>query len=179
MDTRVVAVLAIVLPLAAWSVWFVGRAILLQRRLGRDRVVTCPETGCSALVRIDVALAVTSTAGSELAPLSSCSRWAERGGCNQPCLRAAHAPESDPTALVAAWADGRECATCGKGLEPTGTGTHRVALLQPDAGTREWTDVPAHQLPLALATSLPVCWNCHVASTFRRLHPELVTDRDV
>ena len=33
-------------------------------------------------------------------------------------------------------------------------------------------------MPLALATSLPLCWNCHVAATFRRMHPELVTDRD-
>jgi len=44
--------------------------------------------------------------------------------------------------------------------------------------TREWVDVGADRLALALATSLPLCWNCHVAATFRRTHPELVTDRD-
>jgi hypothetical protein len=24
---------------------------------------------------------------------------------------------------------------------------------------------------------LPVCWNCHIAQTFRRVHPELVVVR--
>ena len=24
----------------------------------------------------------------------------------------------------------------------------------------------------------PVCWNCHIAESFRREHPDLVTDRD-
>jgi hypothetical protein len=27
------------------------------------------------------------------------------------------------------------------------------------------------------STHRPVCWNCHVTETFRRLHPELVVDR--
>ena len=29
----------------------------------------------------------------------------------------------------------------------------------------------------AMSASLPVCWNCHVAPTFRREHPGLVVDR--
>ena len=33
------------------------------------------------------------------------------------------------------------------------------------------------QLPEIFATHQPVCWNCHIAESFRRLHPELVTDR--
>jgi hypothetical protein len=28
-----------------------------------------------------------------------------------------------------------------------------------------------------LATHVPVCWDCRVAKTFRREHPELLTDR--
>jgi hypothetical protein len=27
------------------------------------------------------------------------------------------------------------------------------------------------------ATHQPVCWDCHIAQTFRREHAELVTDR--
>lgn len=178
MDTRLLAVIAIVGPLTVWAVWFLGRAVRLRQRLGGDRLVTCPENGCSALVHIDVALAVTGSAGSAPAPLDACSRWAERGGCSQPCLHEAHRASSQVGAVVRAWADGRACATCGRPASAGGGGPH-VALLQPDGTTREWADVLPDELALALATSLPVCRNCHVASTFRRLHPELVTDRDV
>lgn len=93
-------------------------------------------------------------------------------------VRAAQAPASSAAAAVKAWAKGRQCVVCGGALaEPRFTG-HHIALLEPGGMTREWVDVAADRLPLALATSLPVCWNCHVAATFRRLHPELVTDRD-
>jgi hypothetical protein len=54
---------------------------------------------------------------------------------------------------------------------------HYTALLADDGTTIEWPDVPAERLPAALRTQPPVCWNCHIAETFRRLHPELVTDR--
>ena len=32
--------------------------------------------------------------------------------------------------------------------------------------------------PVMLDSYLPVCWDCHIAESFRREHPELVTDRD-
>lgn len=173
MNGQLAAVVAIVGALVIWAGWLLGRAWRLQRRLGGDRVVTCPENGQSVLVHIDMALAVTAQPGSEPAPLDACSRWHERGGCEQPCLHAAHAAQ--PAVVVRAWADGRTCAMCGRELDG---GARHLALLAPDGTTREWRDVPVAQLPLALATSLPVCGNCHVAETFRRQHPELVTDRD-
>lgn len=179
MDARVVAIATIVGALTIWAVWFAARAWRVWRTKGGPRVVTCPETGRSALVTIDVALAVTGTSGSDAAPLCACSRWDERGPCAQPCLHQAHDAGTAPGALVRAWADGRACATCGRTLAPSGFGGHQPALLRTDGTTREWADVPPEQLPLALATSLPVCWNCHMASTFRRQHPELVTDRDI
>jgi len=55
---------------------------------------------------------------------------------------------------------------------------HRAALRGPQGVTREWSDVPPARLLDSLRTDSPVCWNCHVAATFRRTHPELVTDRD-
>ena len=36
---------------------------------------------------------------------------------------------------------------------------------------------PLEKLQEVLATHWPVCWNCHVAETFRREHPELVAHR--
>lgn len=179
MDSRLVAELVIAGGLAGWGVWFAGRAWRLRQRLGGDRVVTCPENGKSALVHVDLALAVTSDPGSGPAPLQSCSRWSGRGECDQPCCQAAHAPSSAPAEIVKAWVHGRVCTTCGGSLVEARFTGHHVALLGPDGDTREWVDVAAERLPLALATSLPVCWNCHVASTFRRTHPELVTDRDL
>lgn len=177
MNGQLGAVVAVVGALVIWAGWMLGRAWRLQRRLGGNRVVTCPETGQPALVHIDVALAVTAQAGSEPAPLDACSCWQERGRCEQPCLHAAHAAR--PADVVHAWARGRSCATCGRTLDAAGRGGRQTALLAPDGATRDWRDVPVAQLPLALATSLPVCANCHVAETFRRQHPELVTDRDV
>ena len=178
MDSGTVAVVVIVGLLGAWGVWFGARAFAIRRRLQGDRVVICPETGQPAIVHIDLALAVTSDAGSAPAPLETCSRWAERGHCDQPCAQAAHLPASSASALVKAWAKDRTCTTCGADLvEHTFVG-HHIALLEPSGMTREWVDVAGERLPLALATSLPLCWNCHQAASFRRLHPELVVDRD-
>ncbi|MGE3957020.1 MAG: hypothetical protein AB7H96_09915 [Vicinamibacterales bacterium] len=179
MDTSVVAATVLVGAIVAWAVWFLGRAVALHRKLDGPRVVTCPEDGRSALVAIDVAIAVTSDAGSEPARLSTCSRWTERGACDQPCCRDAHADSSRPVSLVRAWAAGRQCASCGGDLVEPRFGGHHLALLEPTGITREWADVPTDRLPLALATSLPLCWNCHMAATFRREHPDLVVDRDL
>jgi hypothetical protein len=43
--------------------------------------------------------------------------------------------------------------------------------------TYEWPEIPPEQIPGVLATHLPVCWNCHIAETFRRMFPERVVDR--
>ncbi|MBS1818317.1 MAG: hypothetical protein JSU08_10330 [Acidobacteria bacterium] len=172
------AVLAIIGALAGWGIWYSVRGLLLWWRFKDDRIVTCPETGEPARVHIDAALAITDDAGSAPAPLTACSRWAERGQCDQPCCQSAHTAGISPAEAVHAWAKGRDCALCHAPLAESRLSGHHIALLEPGGATKEWTDVPAERLPLALVTSLPVCWNCHVAETFRRMHPELVTDRD-
>ncbi len=177
MDSATVAAVVIVGLLGAWGVWFAVRAFAIRRRLLGDRVVTCPETGQPVMVHIDVALAITSDDGSAPAPLDACSRWAARGKCDQPCVCAAHLPASLASALVKAWAKDRTCTTCGGEVVEHSFVGHHIALLEPGGLTREWADVAGEQLPLALATCLPICWNCHQAATFRRLHPELVIDR--
>jgi len=178
MDGQVMAALIVAGAFAGWGVWYAVRAFLLWRRLGGERLVTCPETNQPASVHIDVALAVTSESGSAPAPLESCSKLAERGACNQPCLEAAYLPEASASTVVKEWARDRTCAMCRGPVTESWFAGHHIALLEPTGMTREWVDVGADRLALALATSLPLCWNCHVAATFRRLHPELVTDRD-
>jgi len=178
MDTRVVAALAIVGALAVWGSWYLGRAFLLWKRLHGNRIVTCPQNGQPASVHIDLAKAITSDGGSACPPLDGCSRWSEPAMCDQPCADVAQALASSASALVKQWAHGRQCTACGGRLIESRMAGHHIALLEPTGMTREWVDVASDRLPLALATSLPLCWNCHVAATFRRLHPELVTDRE-
>jgi hypothetical protein len=54
---------------------------------------------------------------------------------------------------------------------------HYAAFLQPGGRTIEWPQVPPERLRDTIEACPPVCWNCHIAETFRRMHPELVTDR--
>ena len=54
---------------------------------------------------------------------------------------------------------------------------HKPALLNPEGITVEWKQIPLSAVGEALATYLPVCWNCHIAQTFRREHSDLVVDR--
>jgi hypothetical protein len=178
MDARVVAAAVVTGAFAVWGGWYAVRAFLTWSRLRGERIVICPETGEPATVHIDVALAVTGDAGSEPAALEACSRWPQRAECDQRCAASAQLANASPAALVKAWAKGQPCASCGGELTESRFTGHHVALLEPNGTTREWVDVAADRLALALATSLPVCWNCHVAATFRRTYPELVTDRD-
>jgi 5-methylcytosine-specific restriction endonuclease McrA len=49
-------------------------------------------------------------------------------------------------------------------------------LIGPDHRTVQWPDVQPERLPEVLANHQPLCWNCHVAESFRQQHPELVID---
>jgi hypothetical protein len=48
--------------------------------------------------------------------------------------------------------------------------------MSPDGRTMEWGEVRVEDLPEVLRTHRPVCWNCHVAESFRRQYPDLVID---
>jgi hypothetical protein len=179
MQTQSVVELVVAGVIVGLGGWYVVRAFLTWRRLRGDRIVTCPETGQPAAVRLDVSRAI-STIRRGPVTLESCSRWNERDACDQACVEEAGHSDRSAVAIVRRWAGDRACAMCGAALissESAATG-HHVALLDPAGGTREWTSIESENLPVALATCLPVCWNCHIAETFRRMHPELVTERD-
>ena len=76
------------------------------------------------------------------------------------------------------WYEGKSCVYCGKPLGEVDWIEHKPCLMSPDRRTVEWKDIPAETIPGVLETHQPVCWNCHIAETFRREHPELVVDRD-
>jgi hypothetical protein len=163
-----------------------GTAYLVLRPVARaylglrgTRVVTCPETGKPVAIEVDARhAAVTAASGRPHLRLRDCSRWPERRGCGQECLRQAEEAPEDCLArvMLARWYAGKACVYCGKPFEVDGWG-HKPALMNAGGRTFEWHEVRPEALPEVLATHLPVCWDCHIAETFRREHPELVTDR--
>lgn len=169
----------LIASIAGWAAWLLSRALRTWRQFRGARIVICPETGRPAAVRIDVGHAVA-TAFIEDDPdvrLADCSRWAARGPCQQPCVKDARRPDATTRSVATRWYAGKACVYCGKPIASVQTLDHPVALLTPAGTTVEWPEIPPEQLPEALQTDWPVCWDCHVAESFRRQHPELVTDR--
>lgn len=177
MSSTAIGILLIA-SIAGWAAWLLSRAVRAWRQFRGARVVTCPETGRAAGVRIDVGHAVaTAFMDDPDVRLADCSRWATRGPCQQPCLNDARRADSTTRAVATRWYVGKMCVYCGKPIARVQTLDHPAALLTQAGTTVEWPEIPPEQLPEALGTDWPVCWNCHVAESFRRQHPELVTDR--
>jgi hypothetical protein len=143
------------------------------------RVVTCPETGRPAAVEVDAVHAALSraSAGGPLLHLASCSRWPERQGCGQDCLAQVEAAPHDCLArtMLERWYSGKACAYCRR---PFGAihWDHRPGVRLATGEIVAWPAIRPEHLPTALAAAVPVCWNCQIAETFRREHPELVVD---
>lgn len=171
------------------AVLVVGTALFLVRaipgiraylKFRGKRVVTCPETNKTEAVDVAAGEAALGTFFDEpTLRLSHCSRWPERQDCGQECLKEI---EIDPEnclvwSLVWKWYEGKKCVYCQKPFSSLHHLDHAPALLGQDFRTVEWKSIRPEELPRVFATHQPVCWNCHVAESFRRLHPELVTDR--
>lgn len=164
---------------AIWIAWAVAAVLRRRRELAGVRLVECPETRALAAVTLDRlnALMVAITDRPPDARLASCSRWAERGRCDQPCLPQACDSGSSVDALIQRWVEHRRCALCGGALLDAAAVGHHFALRSNAGVTTEWPDLDPLTLPSAFRTKQAVCWNCHIAETFRRQYPELVTDR--
>lgn len=145
-----------------------------------ERLVICPETHRPAAVRVAAgAAAVEAAVRKPHLKLSECSRWPEREACGQECLSQIEEAPQDCLVwnIVTKWYEGRECAYCRKPFGQIEWHDHRPALMNAERKTVQWTEVPPENLPDVLATHWPVCWDCHIAETFRREHPDLVVDR--
>jgi hypothetical protein len=152
----------------------------VYRRYRGTRLITCPETRQPAAVKVDAAGAVfTALAGHATLELKDCTRWPEKRNCGQECLRQIEAaPENCLVRnILAAWYRDKACVFCRKPLGEMHWLEHKPAVLGPEGRTREWSEIPAPEIPDVLATHQPVCWDCHMAETFRRQFPELVTER--
>jgi hypothetical protein len=111
--------------------------------------------------------------------LDSCTRWPERRSCGQECLRQIEDSPQDCLLrnIAIRWYQQKRCVYCARDLSEFPLHDFRCALRTPSGETVDWRDVPPQDLPGAFQRAAPVCWNCHIAESFRRLHPELVTDR--
>ena len=145
------------------------------------RLITCPENQKPAAVDLDAAqLAKEAVFGTPHLRLSECSRWPERQGCGQECLKQIEtAPEGCLVRrIVADWYKGKTCVFCGKSVDVTEEWVgHVPALLNPRRKLFTGIRSRPESLPDVFQTYSPVCWSCHVAETLRREHPELVVDR--
>ena len=146
------------------------------------RLITCPETRTPVAVDVDLKRTAYSAvrSGKPDLRLSNCSRWPERQDCDQDCvLQIRMAPEEGRIRkILAEFYNGKNCVFCGRSFAAQGlVFDHKPALLGADGVTVEWTDVSPEELPGALATHTPVCWNCHISETFRREFSDLVVDR--
>jgi hypothetical protein len=164
---------------------YAGLAIHAYVRMRGQRIVVCPETDKPAGVTVDVMRAAISAVWEmPEVRLVSCTRWPGRAACNQACAgQIAVDPKGTlATTMLKNWYAGRTCSVCRRPIGRVTGGEPRPGLLNPASPSHEilsWDDVPPDQLSAALATHLPVCANCHVAESFRRQFPDLVTDRAV
>jgi hypothetical protein len=166
-----VVLLLVLSTVAMWTAWRMIRALHVWRRLRGARVVTCPETRNPAGVEIDVHHAVMAAlAGHDPdIRLASCSRWPARSGCGEPCLGDAVAEKNTTCRIAERGFKDKMCVYCRKPIGDPHFLDHYAALQGPDGITVEWPDVRPEHLADALQTDAPVCWNCHIAETFRRL----------
>jgi len=170
-------ILIIILSLLCLALLIFARRYL---KLRGAMVVTCPETNRPAGVHLDARhAALTSIMGRTDFLLKDCSRWPERMGCGQECLRQI---ELAPTeclvrTILTKWYEGKACQLCGRDIGPINWMENKPALMSPDHKTMEWDEIPAEKIPEVLSTHSPVCWNCHIAETFRRLYPDMIVER--
>lgn len=175
---------AFITALAALAVLMVVvasvQALRTYLRTRGKRLVNCPENHCTAAVELDAkGAALRAFRGGTYQCLKDCSRWPEKEDCAQDCLSQVESLGQGCLVqnVVAAWYKDKVCVYCHKPVDAADWSGHMPALLAPDQKTESWGDVPPERLPEVFSTYQPVCWSCHIAETFRREHPELVTDR--
>lgn len=171
-----VYVILVLVGVACFFIVVGARAFLKYRGV---RVVTCPETKRPAAVRVDAGHAAVSAAWdhTELR-LEKCSRWPERGRCEQSCLKEIAAAPHDCLlrSILSRWLAGKKCVYCDR---PISLATHaqQPALRHPDGHTLDFASMQPDELVAHLDEFAPVCFDCHLAEQFRREYPERVTER--
>jgi hypothetical protein len=146
------------------------------------RLVTCPENQRPAGVRLDSSRAAL---GGLLHPpklqLMECTRWPEKAGCGQECLREIESRPGDCLVrnIVLQWYAGKSCCSCGRPFGAILAAGAQPAVLSADKMSVEWSEIPVDRLREILAESKPICFACHMANRMVQDHPDLITDRSL
>jgi hypothetical protein len=175
--TTIILILAIAFALSCIPPLFVYLAS--RRREAGDRVITCPETRSTAVVRLDAGHAAwTDLQGEKNFRLEACSRWPERADCGQECLGQIEcAPDGCLVReRLAAWYHGARCVLCGLLIGPLHWYEYRPGLLTPERRAISWEDIRSEDLSASLAADRPICSDCLLAESFREEFPDRVLD---
>ena len=173
--------LVIVIAVVAAALWFGIRWLVRSSSRYRGaRIVTCPETKRPAIVEVDsLHASLTSAVGRPDLRLQDCTRWPIKERCGQECLMELDvAPESClVSGVLMRWYGDKNCVYCRKPFGEIHWVDHRPALRTPAGKLVSWNAVGLDELRDVLETHSPVCWDCYIAQTFRRDHPDLVVFR--
>jgi len=163
----------------AYVTYRLAGGLRLYLKLRGKRLITCPETKKVEAVNVAAgSVALKSLLGQPHLRLKACSRWPEGQNCGQACLGQIEAAPQDclVSTIISKWYEGRKCVFCGKLFRERKWHDQKPALIGADRKTVQWDEIPAERLPEVLETHRPVCWTCHIAETFRREQPDLVSD---
>lgn len=175
-----IAYLIIAAALVAAIYFAVRYFIRAWQKFSGEQVIICPETGKQAMVEVDARhAAVTSLLGQTDLRLENCWRWPIRQDCGQECLLQLDVAPAEclVRSVLEKWYRDKDCAFCARPFGEINLIDHKPALLNPEGVTVEWKDIPVSAVMEAMAIYLPVCWDCHIAQSFRRDHADLVVDR--
>jgi hypothetical protein len=153
--------------------------LFARRRNSGDRVVTCPESLGPEVVRVDAGHAAwTELLGEKDFRLTGCSRWPERAACGRDCIAEIECAPDEclMRARLEGWYRDSSCALCGMEIEPIRRFDQRPGLRTPDGRVLCWEEIPAKDLPSALATHQAICSGCLVADSWERFPDRFVDD---
>jgi hypothetical protein len=167
--------------LLATSLFFAIRYLVREYIRYRDsRIITCPDNGEAAIVEVDaIHAALTSALGQPDIRLQNCGRWPLRQNCGQECLVQMDVapPECLVRGVLMRWYEFKSCLYCGKPFPQIHLLDHKPALQTPEGKLLEWSEVDIDDLRTVMNTNTPVCWDCYIAQSFIREHPEAVVYR--
>jgi hypothetical protein len=167
--------------LMATGLFFAIRYFVRSYIRYRDsRFITCPDNGEAVIVEVDAMhAALTSAFGLPDIRLQNCGRWPLLQHCGQACLTQLDVgpPECLVRGVLMRWYESQACLYCGKRFHQIELLDHKPALQSPDGKLLEWSEVLIDDLQNVLSRYQPVCWDCYIAQSFVREHPEAVVYR--
>ena len=175
------AIYLVAAGLLATSLFFAIRYFVREYIRYRDsRMITCPDNGQASIVEVDaIHAAITSAFGQPDIRLQNCGRWPLLQNCGQECLVQMDVapPECLVRGVLMRWYEFKSCHYCGKPFPQIQLLDHQPALQTPEGKLLEWSEVDIGELQTVMNTYTPVCWDCNIAQSFIRDHPEMVVYR--